>query len=77
VPIRAAPELAATVNVTVALSMPPGPDVMEIHDALLMAVHAQVGTVVNVTDVPMVPLAGKDMVDGVTVKRQACATDTV
>jgi hypothetical protein len=67
VPVRAAPGLAATVSVTVPLSMPPGPEVMEIQDALLTAVHTHVGTVVTVTDVPMDPLAGRSMVVGLTL----------
>jgi hypothetical protein len=69
--------LVATVNVTVPLSTPPGPDVIEIHDTLLTAVHVQVATVPNDTDVPVDPGAGTVIVDGVMVKEHACETVTV
>jgi hypothetical protein len=77
VPVRAGPALAATVKVTVPLSIPPDPEVIEIQDALLETVHAHVATVVTVTDVPMDPLAGRSIVVGVTLKEQACETVTV
>ena len=41
VPVRSAPELAATENVTVPLPLPLAPDAIVIHVAPLVAVHAQ------------------------------------
>jgi hypothetical protein len=78
VPVRAAaPVLAATVKVTVALSTPPVPDVTEIHDTLLTTDHAQPGEVPTDTDVPVDPVPATEMLDGVTVVKQACETVTV
>jgi hypothetical protein len=39
VPVRCAPVFAATLNATVPLPVPLAPEVMVIHEALLVAVH--------------------------------------
>jgi len=57
VPVRAAPVLAATVKPTEALPVPVAPDVIVIHDALLLAVHRHALVVVTMTGVPVPPVA--------------------
>jgi len=56
VPVRAAPAFAATANATVPLPLPVAPDVMVIHGALLLAVHAQPAVVVT-SELPVPPAA--------------------
>lgn len=57
VPLRDAPVLAATVNATDPLPEPLAPEVTEIHDALLAAVHTQPVAAVTVTGAPAPPVA--------------------
>jgi hypothetical protein len=57
VPVRAAPVLAATVNVIDPLPLPVAPEVTVIHGTLLAAVHAHPPAVVTVTGVPAPPAA--------------------
>ena len=57
VPVRVAPGFATTVNATVPLPLPLAPDVMEIHDAPVAAVHVQPGEVVTLND-PVPPAMG-------------------
>jgi hypothetical protein len=56
VPVRAAPVFAATLKPTGPFPVPVAPDVMAIHVALLVAVHAQPAPAVTVT-VPVVATA--------------------
>jgi len=57
VPVRAAPELAATVKPTDPVPVPVAPEVTEIHDAPLVAVHRHALVVVTATGVPAPPAA--------------------
>jgi hypothetical protein len=57
VPVRSAPVLAATVNVTVLLPVPLAPEPIVIQDAPLDAVHRQVLGADTVTGVPAPPAA--------------------
>ena len=60
VPVRSAPVFAAIVKLTGPLPVPPGPDVIVNHPALLPALHAQPAVVVTVTVVPAPPDAPID-----------------
>ena len=66
VPVRAAPALAATVNVAVPFAVPLDPDAIEIHATVLAAVHGQPSEAVTDTDMPVEPVDGTDTLDGVT-----------
>jgi hypothetical protein len=57
VPLRAAPPLTATVNVTVPLPVLVAPDVTVIHSTALAAVHWHVPAAETVTGVPAPPAA--------------------
>ena len=59
VPLRAAPEFAATVNATVPLPLPVAPDEIVMNVALLVAVHAH--PVAAVTDTDPVPPAAPNV----------------
>lgn len=48
-PVRFGPSFAATLNVTLPLPLPPGPDVTVSHAASLVAVHGQPGLVLTAT----------------------------
>jgi hypothetical protein len=63
VPDRLGPLVAATVKFTVPFPVPLVPDVMVIHDALRVAVHAQPDPAVTAT-VPLPPDAGTERVSG-------------
>jgi hypothetical protein len=65
VPVRAAPALADTFNITVPFPLPLAPDVIDSHGALLIAVHAQPAVVVTATLIPVAPAAGADWLVGV------------
>jgi hypothetical protein len=67
VALRDPPLFALTENDTVPLPVPFAPPVIEIHDASIVAVHAQFGPVVTVT-VPLPPSALKDWLVGAMVK---------
>jgi hypothetical protein len=56
-PVREAPVLAATVNVTDPLPLPLAPDVTVIHAAPLVALHWHVLAAETVTGVPAPPAA--------------------
>src|SRR5262245_48055179 len=71
VPERAAPLFADTVIVTVPLPLPLPPDAIEIHEALLAAVHVHVPALVTATDVPEEPPAAMEMVTGATMGEHA------
>jgi len=49
VPVRAAPVFATTLKPTGPFPVPLAPDVMAIHESLLVAVHAQPAPAVTVT----------------------------
>ena len=66
VPVRAAPALAATVNITFPFAVPLDPDAIEIHATVLAAVHGQPVEAVTDTDIPAEPVDGTDTLDGVT-----------
>jgi hypothetical protein len=57
VPSRVPPGFAATLNATEPFPVPLAPDVMVIHETLLLAVHAQPLAVVTLTE-PEPPAAG-------------------
>ena len=57
VPVRAAPVLAATLNVTVPLPVPVEPDATVIHSTAVVAVHWHVAPAETVTGVPAPPAA--------------------
>jgi hypothetical protein len=57
VPVRAAPVLAATLKPTDPLPVPEAPEVIVIHVALLVAVHAHVAPLVTAT-LPVLAVAG-------------------
>ena len=59
VPAREAPVLACTVYVTDPFPVTLAPEVTEIHEALLTAVHAQLEPVVTLTE-PVPPIASRD-----------------
>ena len=60
VPVRAPDVFAATVNPTLPLPLPFAPEVTEIHEALLVAVHVQPAAVVTATGDPAPPSAPID-----------------
>ena len=60
VPVRAAPALAPTVNCVWPGPLPLVPDVIEIHGAWLLALHAQPAPVVTATGFPAPPPAPID-----------------
>ena len=66
VPERAAPLFAATPIATVPLPVPLAPDAIEIHETLLVAVHAHVADVVTDTEVAVEPVAAIGIVEGLT-----------
>jgi hypothetical protein len=63
VPVRALPVFAATLNPTDPFAVPVAPDVMAIHDSLLLAVHAQPAPAVTAT-VPVVAAAPTFCLEG-------------
>jgi hypothetical protein len=67
VPVREAPLLAATLNVTVSVPLPLVRPVTEIHAVLLLAVHSHPALAVTDTDSPAVTAAETEMVRGETV----------
>ena len=60
VPLRAPPVLLATLNSTDPLPLPFAPDVIEIHEALLAAVHPQPLLVETTTGPPAPPVGVND-----------------
>jgi hypothetical protein len=60
VPLRAAPVFAATVNATDPPPLPLAPDVMVIHDSLLVAVHVQPLAVETATGLAAPAVAATD-----------------
>jgi hypothetical protein len=67
VPVREAPLLEATLNVTVPAPLPLVRPVTEIHAMLLLAVHSHPALAVTDTDSPSVTAAETEMVRGETV----------
>jgi hypothetical protein len=65
VPVRAAPVFAVMLNPTVPLPLPLAPDVMLIHDVLLVAVHVQPVVVETLTGLPAPAVAATDSLVGV------------
>jgi hypothetical protein len=65
VPVRAAPVFAVMLNPTDPLPLPLAPDVMLIHEALLVAVHVQPLVVETVTGPPAPAVAATDSLAGV------------
>jgi hypothetical protein len=63
VPVRALPVFAATPKPTDPFAVPVAPEVMVIHDSLLVAVHAQPAPAVTVT-VPVVAAAPTFWMEG-------------
>jgi hypothetical protein len=63
VPVRALPVFAATLKLTDPFAVPVAPDVMAIHESLLVAVHLQPAPAVTVT-VPVVAAAPTFWVEG-------------
>ena len=63
VPVRALPVFAATLTPTDPFAVPVAPDVIAIHDSLLVAVHAQPEPAVTVT-VPVVAAAPTFWLEG-------------
>jgi hypothetical protein len=66
VPVRAAPVFAAVLIDTVPFPLPLAPAVIDNHDTLLVAVHAQPAPVVTVTEPVGPPPATADRVVGFT-----------
>lgn len=66
VPVRAALVFAAALIDTVAFPLPLAPAVIDNHDALLVAVHAQPAPVVTVTEPVGPPPPATDRVVGLT-----------
>jgi len=69
--------LATNVNATVPLPLPLAPLVIVIHDAAVLAVHAQPVAVVTAIDVPVPAVAGTDWLVGLIDEAQepACVTE--
>ena len=66
VPVRAAPVFTAALIDTVPFPLPLAPAVIDNHDTLLVAVHAQPEPVVTVTEPVGPPPAAADRVVGLT-----------
>lgn len=78
VPVRAEPVFGVAAKVTLPLPVPLWPDVMVIHAALLVAVHAQPLVVVTATGPPVPPAPPIDTLVGCTENAHATAAcDTV
>jgi hypothetical protein len=73
VPLRAAPLLTAALIDTVPLPVPLAPDVIDNHDALLVAVHVHPVPVVTVTGLVAPPPPPTDRVVGFTEYEQGAA----
>jgi hypothetical protein len=73
VPVRAAPVFAAVLKPTAPLPLPLAPDVMLIHEALLVVVHAQPLAVDTATGPPAPPVSARDSLVGVIEKSHGAA----
>jgi hypothetical protein len=76
VPERAGPVVAATLNATAPLPLPPAPDDRAIHGTLLCAVHEHPAAAVTAT-VSLPPEEGTDAVVGLIENEQPCDWTTV